>query len=86
MLDTRMRAADHEAKRRAQSALYDEDFVAANRQDSVKNAGVALENFLTHARFDPADPAALGVVLTQMIAGQPGLLLIALRLGARGQG
>ena len=69
MLDTRMRAADHEAKRRAQSALYDEDLVAANRQDSVKNAGVALEDFLTRARFDPADPAALGVVLTQMIAG-----------------
>ncbi|MGF6642925.1 acyl-CoA dehydrogenase [Paraburkholderia sp. GAS82] len=68
MLDTRMRAADHEAKRRAQNAVYDEDTVAAHRQDSVKTAGAALEDFLTHARFDSADPAALGVILTQMIA------------------
>ena len=77
MLDTRVRAADHEVRRHAQSAAYDEAPVAENRQDSVKNSGdsgdsadpvTTLEDFLSHARFDPADPAALGAILTQMIA------------------
>jgi alkylation response protein AidB-like acyl-CoA dehydrogenase len=67
MLDTRVRAADHEARRRAHGASTDDDLVSANHQDSVKNSAAALESFLSHASFDPSDPAALGAILTQMV-------------------
>jgi len=67
MLDIRIRAADHEAKRRAYSAAQDDDPVTANHQDSVKNPLVGLEAFLDRACFDAADPGALGEMLRQMV-------------------
>lgn len=67
MLDTRIRAGDHEAKRRAHGAVHDEDALATNHQDSVKNPVATLEAFLAHACFDASDPAALGGMLRQMV-------------------
>jgi alkylation response protein AidB-like acyl-CoA dehydrogenase len=76
MLDIRIRAANHEAKRRARGAANDDDPVAANHQDSVKNPLAALDAFLNRACFDAADPGALGEMLKQMIdAGYDGLPL-----------
>jgi hypothetical protein len=67
MLDIRIRAADHEARRRAYGAEHDDDSVADNHQDSVKNPLEALQAFLNCACFDAADPGALGDMLRQMI-------------------
>ncbi|WP_260858461.1 acyl-CoA dehydrogenase family protein [Paraburkholderia sp. BCC1885] len=67
MFDTRIRAADHEAKRRAHAAVQGDDGVAANDQDSVKNPLAALDAFLARASFDASDPAALGGILRQMV-------------------
>src|SRR5580658_10141348 len=67
MLDIRIRAANHEAKRRARGAANDDDPVAANHQDSVKNPLAALDAFLNRACFDAADPGALGEMLKQMV-------------------
>ena len=46
---------------------HDDDSVAANHQDSVKNPLAALDAFLNRACFDAADPGALGEMLKQMV-------------------
>ena len=67
MLDTRIRAADHEVRRRTHDATPDDDVIAENHQDSVKNPLHVLEAFLARASFDTSDPAALGAMLGQMV-------------------
>lgn len=67
MLDTGIRAAEHEAQRRARSAAHDDVLLKTNHQDSVRNTDATLEAFLERASFDASDPVALGAMLEQMV-------------------